>query len=476
MAQTLAPHVAHRTPDPRRWKALTLLSVAQFMLILDVTVVQVALPSMGVDLSLGRQALTWVVTTYTLAFGGLMLFGGRLADLFGARRILLVGLALFTLASLGATFAPDGVTLIAGRAAQGVGAALLSPAALAIVSTTFVGPERHKALGVWAGIGGMGAAIGVLLGGLLTAGPGWEWVFGINVPVGIVVFALLLRVVPANRVAAARTGVDLPGAIAVTAAVSALIYGLVTAGDSGWDSPQTLIPLGAGLVLVGVFAAIERTSAAPLMRVQMLTRRPVLAGAFLMLVATGLLIAFFFLGSLYLQQARGFGPLKTGLMFLPAAVAIGAGAHLGGRLIGRIGARPVAAGGLLISAGGAFLLTQIGVTGTAYATFLPGLAVAAFGVGPVFVAATTSALAHVKHHEAGLASGVVNTFHELGGAVGVAVASTIAAVSIGSTIPQAVGFVDAYAVSTVVAIVAAGIAVGLVPPGKAVITGGPHVH
>ncbi|MFE0516087.1 MFS transporter, partial [Streptomyces sp. NPDC058964] len=335
----------HELPptDPRRWAALAVICVAQFMLILDVTVVNVALPDMAADLYLDRATLTWAVTAYTLCFGGLMLLGGRLADALGARRTLLAGLAVFTMASLVTGLADNAATLLGGRIAQGIGAALLSPAALSIVTTTFHGSERNKALGVWAALGGSGAAAGVLIGGALTDGPGWQWVFYINVPVGLAVLAALPVLVPARAPQPAR--LDIPGALLATAGTGSLIYGLVEAGDAGWGNAGTLLPVAATVVLYAGFAAVERASRAPLMDLRMFTRRPVLAGAFLMLIATALLIAYFFLGSVYLQHVRGLSPLKTGLLFLPVAVATGLGAHLASRLVGRVGSRRGARGG-----------------------------------------------------------------------------------------------------------------------------------
>ncbi|MEU3253403.1 MFS transporter [Streptomyces sp. NPDC006997] len=459
-------------PDPRRWAALALLCVAQFMLILDVTVINVALPDMAVDLELGRTTLTWAVTAYTLCFGGLMLLGGRLADALGARRTLLAGLAVFTAASLVTGLAQDAPALLGGRIAQGVGAALLSPAALSLVTTAFHGAERTRALGVWAALGGSGAAAGVLLGGALTEGPGWRWVFYVNVPVGLAVLVALPALVPARPPRPAR--LDLPGALLVTSGTAALIYGLVEAGDSGWTGSGTLLPLASAVVLYAVFGAVERTSRAPLMDLRMFTRRPVQAGAFLMLVATALLIAFFFLGSVYLQHARGFGPLETGLVFLPVAVATGLGAHLGSRLVGTLGSRPTAVAGLLVAAAGCAPLTRLSDTGSVYAVLLPGFAVASLGIGAVFVTATTTALALVDHQEAGLASGVVNTFHEVGGSIGVAVVSTVAATGIERGTVG--GFTDAFTLCAVAAAVAAVLSLALVPRGKPQPTGGPHAH
>ncbi|MBC7269021.1 MAG: MFS transporter [Streptomyces sp.] len=465
-------HHAPPPPDPRRWAALALICVAQFMLILDVTVINVALPDMAADLDLGRTTLTWAVTAYTLCFGGLMLLGGRLADALGARRTLLTGLAVFTVASLVTGLAQGAPALLGGRIAQGVGAALLSPAALSLVTTTFHGAERTKALGVWATLGGSGAAAGVLLGGALTEGPGWRWVFYVNVPVGLAVLAALPALLPARAPRPAR--LDLPGALLVTAGTAALIYGLVEAGDSGWSGPGALLPLLAAVVLYALFGAVERASRAPLMDLRMFTRRPVQAGAFLMLVATALLIAFFFLGSMYLQHARGLGPLETGLVFLPVAVATGLGAHLGSRLVGTLGSRPTAVAGLLLAAAGCAPLTRLSDTGNVYAVLLPGFAVASLGIGAVFVTATTTALAMVDHHEAGLASGVVNTFHEVGGSIGVAVVSTVAATGIeGGAVG---GFTDAFTLCAVTAAVGAVLSLAVVPKGKPRPTGGPHVH
>jgi EmrB/QacA subfamily drug resistance transporter len=447
----------------RRWLMLTLLAFAQFMLIVDITVVQVALPSIGADLALGREALTWVVTTYTLVFGGLMILGGRLADVIGARRTLLTGLAVFTSASLVCGLATSGGVLIGARAAQGVGAALLSPAALAVITTSFHGNDRSRALGVWAAIGGAGAAAGVLLSGLLTSGPGWQWVFWVNVPVGVVVLALIPGLVRPDGTAA-RQSVDVPGALAVTAATALLIYGVVHAGDAGWGSPVTFGALLAAVVGYAVFVGIESRVATPLMRPQTLARRPVVSGTLLMLVATGLMLGLFFLTSLYLQHVRGLDALATGLLFLPVALAITAGAQLGAHLVGRIGGRAVAVGGLLLTALGAAVLTQAPAVDGVLAAVLPGFVLAAFGIGPVFVAATTTTLANVPPDEAGVASGVVNTFHELGGSIGVALVSTVAAASIAGSGTS--GFTSGYVVCAIVAAVAAAVALALVPAGK----------
>ncbi|MEV0200376.1 MFS transporter [Nonomuraea sp. NPDC050691] len=464
----VAPAHPHGTRAGGGWAALALLCLAQFMLIVDITVVQVALPSIGADLSLGREALTWVVTTYTLCFGGLMVLGGRLADALGARRTLLAGLAVFTLASLVAGVAANGATLIAGRGLQGVGAALMSPSALAIITSAFHGERRGRALGVWAAIGGSGAAAGVLLGGLLTAGPGWTWVFYVNVPIGVLVIAALPAVVPAPAWAAhaGRAGIDLPGAAAVTLATGLLIYGLVGAGDAGWASVRTLLPLAGSAVLYTVFVLVERNAQEPLMRIATLTRRPVLSGVFVMLMATGLMLGLFFLSSLYLQHVLRMSALETGLLFLPVAVAITAGAQLGAHLIGRIGGRPVAVAAFALTALGTWLMTRIDPGASAYTTLLPGFVVAALGIGPAFVTATTTTMANVPPGEAGVASGVVNTFHELGGSIGVAVVSSVAAAGLAPGATGIGGFTDALTMCAVAAVAAAVVSLGLVPGGR----------
>ena len=468
------PREAQESADPRRWKALAVVALAQFMLILDLTVVNVALPDLGADLGLSRTAFTWTVSAYVLFFGGLLLLGGRLADIFGTRPIILTGLVIFTLASLATGLAQNETVLLGGRVGQGVGAALLSPAALATITSIFHGVERNKALSIWASLGGVGFTAGVLIGGILTAGPGWRWVFFINVPVGIVLLATIPAVVPPRHPdRAARLHVL--GAVTVTAATGSFIYGLINAGDAGWADLGTLLPIAAAIVLYGVFVVVERTVRTPLMRLNLLARRPIATGAFLMLVAAGVLIAGLFLGSQYLQHLRGLSALETGLFFLPAALALMIGAIAAGRLVGTIGTRPVAVVALALVAIGNGLLIGLSADGNVYAEALPGVTVFALGGGPLFVCATTSALGRISLHEAGLVSGIVNTFNQLGAAICVAVASTVAAAGLTST-PSIDGFTDAFTVFTVVAAVAAMLSLRLVPSGKPQMTGAPHAH
>jgi EmrB/QacA subfamily drug resistance transporter len=468
------PREPQASADPRRWKALAAIALAQFMLILDLTVVNVALPDLGTDLGLSRTAFTWAVSVYGLVFGGLLLLGGRFADMFGTRPIILTGLLIFTLASLLTGLAQNETLLMAGRIGQGAGAALLSPAALAAITSVFHGEERNKALSVWASLGGLGFTAGVLIGGLLTSGPGWRWVFFINVPVGIVLLATIRALAP-QRHPDRPTRLDVLGAVTVTAATGLFIYGLINAGDAGWPDLGTLLPIAAAIVLYGVFIVVERSVRTPLMRLNLLSRRPVATGAFLMLIAAGVTIADLFLGSQYLQHLRGRSALETGLFFLPPALALMIGAIAAGRLVGTIGTRPVAVVALALVAIGNALLIGLSADGNVYVEALPGVVVFALGGGPLFVCATTSALGRAGLHEAGLVSGVVQTFNQLGAAICVAVASTVAAAGLTDT-PSIEGFTDAFTVFTVVTAVAAVLALLLVPSGKPQMTGAPHAH
>jgi EmrB/QacA subfamily drug resistance transporter len=443
------------------------------MLVLDVTVVNVALPDISAALHLDRDTIPWVMTAYTLAFGGLMLLGGRIADIVGPRRIMLTGLTIFTSSSLLCALAANAPTLLAGRAAQGVGAALFSPAALALVTATFSGPSRARALAVWGTLSAAGTALGVTIGGVLTTTLGWEWIFAINIPIGVTILLSLPFLVPATapgqhtaapdqHTAApdrpARS-LDIPGALLVTAGTGAVIYGLVNAGSYGWTATSTLLALTAGLVLWVAFALTERAVRVPLLRIGLLRERPTAAGAFLMLVATALMVGEFFIGSFDLQRAHGLSAVAVGLAFLPVGLAVGAGAHLGGRLLTRISARFVAAAGLTVAAAGQGIAAASGPA----ALLVAGLAVAALGTGAIFVTAFTAALASADPAMAGLRSAIVNTFHELGGAFGVAVLSTVVGAALAAAAPAAGDFAPAFAVGAAIGLAAAGIALVLVP-------------
>ncbi|MFF2185130.1 MFS transporter [Streptomyces sp. NPDC058155] len=457
MTESVASTQETHGPDPRRWKILGLVGIAQLMLILDVTVVAIALPHMGAELGLGRETLTWVVSGYTLTFGGLLLLGGRAVDLFGARRLALLGLLLFATASLVAGLATSGPMLLGGRVAQGLAAAILSPAALSLVVTLFEGDERNKALGIWSALGGTGAALGVLLGGLLTAGPGWPWVFFINIPVGVVVLLTLRVQLPPQPRPAVRGRLDIPGAVLVTAATGTLTYGLIRAGDQGWATLTTAAFLVVAAVLYVAFVARQRLAASPLMDVKLLIRRPVAAGTLLILVATALMIMVFFLGTFYLQDYREYGALTTGLLFLPVALSTMAGASAAGRIIGRTGPRTLGVLGLLLAAAGMVVPALWGGT----TAMVIGVAVAAAGTGVVFVVASATALGQIEPHEAGLASGIVSTFHEFGASLGAAVVSSMAAASIAGT--DAAGFSRGFTTGAVVATAAALLAFFITP-------------
>ncbi|GAA1628170.1 DHA2 family efflux MFS transporter permease subunit [Nonomuraea maheshkhaliensis] len=447
-------------PHPARWRILGFLGVAQLMLILDVTVVAIALPHIETDLGLGREALTWTVSAYTLTFGGLMLLGGRITDLVGAKRVVLAGLLLFSIASLVTGLAGSAGVLLGGRVTQGVGAALLSPSALSLVVSLFDGQERNKALGVWSALGGGGAALGVLLGGLLTAGPGWPWVFYVNVPIGLVIAVVLAVLLPAQPSAsAARPRLDVLGAMLVTASSASLIYALIAAGERGWLTALTGWLVLAAAVGYVLFVLWQRRARSPLMDVRLLARRPVATGSFLIVMATALMIAMFFLGTFYFQHALGYGPLQAGLLFLPVALATMLGANLTGRMLGRWGGRGLAVAGLTVAALG----MAVPAVSMNTVTVVAGVAVAAAGAGAMFVIASATALGQVAPYEAGIASGIVSTFHEFGASIGAAVVSSVAAASLAGT--TLTGFTHGFTVAAVAAAVGA-VAAALMTPGR----------
>ncbi len=449
-------------PDARRWWTLALLGAAQFMLVIDVTVVNVALPSIGRDLALDRAALTWVATAYTLLFGSLLLLGGRLADTFGRRRVFLIGLGIFTVASATSGLASDGTVLVLSRTVQGIGAALLSPAALSIITTTFEGPDRNRALSVWAALGGSGAAFGVVLGGALTTGPGWQWIFFVNVPVGVLVAVSVSRLVAVMAPPPRAAGVDLLGASTIAPAIGLMLYALIGAGDAGWTSLATLGPIGIAVILAGVFVWRERVARAPLVRLGMLADRT-LSGALVVIVsASALLAGAFFLDSLYLQRVIGLTALETGLVFVPVALALIAGSQVASHLLGHAGGRTLSVVGLIVVGAGLAMLARVPVQGDVLVDVMPGFVVAALGIGATLVAAMTTAFTRVASEDSGLASGLVNTSHELGFAVGVAIVSSIGGASLAGGLGID-GFQAAFLAGVVVAAVAAGASLVLLP-------------
>ena len=456
---------------PSKWLALALLAAAQFVVILDASIVNVALPSIGADLNFSQENLSWVVNAYVLVFGGFLLLGGRMADLLGRRRLFMIGLVVFPLASLAGGLAQSEAQLIIARAVQGLGGALLSPAALSLVTVLFEeGAERNKAMGVWGAVAGSGGAVGVLLGGMLTEWAGWEWVLFVNVPVGIAAAALAPRLLPESRNEGHRH-FDFAGAISITAGLSLLVYTLVDAESAGWGSAQTL-GLGAlALGLIASFYFIERRSKAPLMPFPGIFRMRTITGINVsaVLIAAALFSMFFFI-SLYMQQVLGFSALEAGLAYLPLAVGIiiTAGATAG--LVTRFGFKPVLVSGLIVTAGGLVWFTQVDADGSYVGDILFPSIVAAIGLGLAFVSMTVAAVSGVEAHEAGLASGLINTSQQIGGALGLAILATIAntrtanAFETGASTPTALteGFQSAFMVGAGFAIAGAILAMILV--------------
>ena len=451
--------------DRRPWAILVLICVAQFMVILDVTVVNVALPSIRSALRFAPQDLQWVVTAYVLMTGGFLLLGGRMADLIGRRRVFLTGLVVFTGASFASGLAPTAAALIASRAAQGLGAALLSPAALSIIVTTYTGTRRTTALSVWGAIGGGGAAAGVLLGGMLTTWFSWRSVFFINVPVGLVAAAFSLRLVPAARATArSLSELDLPGALAVVSGLVVLAYTIEGTTTHSWGSARTLGLLAISGGLLAAFAAIERGAQRPLVPTAIWRVRSLISSATVMLGTTGILVGTFFLNSLFLQNILGASALATGLAFLPLVIVIGIASHAGRRLLTRVGARIVVVGGLALIAGGDLLLAGAR-TNAAYATdLLPGFILLGFGVGLSFVAISVTAMTEIQAERAGLASGLMTTAHELGAASGVAIFSAVSLGAPATATAFAHGYGKGALAGALIAAVLALIAVVAVPP------------
>jgi EmrB/QacA subfamily drug resistance transporter len=410
------------------WVVLVLICLAQFMVVLDATIVNVALPSIQKDLHLTEGNLQWIVNAYTLVFGGFLLLGGRLGDLLGRKRLFLIGLVVFTGASLLDGLATSEGMLIGARALQGLGAALISPAALSIISTTFAeGKERARALGVWAAIAIGGSAVGLILGGVLTQYFSWPWIFFVNVPVGVAAFFLSLRLVPESRDALARQSYDVAGAVTVTGGLMALVYAIVDAQSAGWGSAKTLGFFALAAVLLASFVVIELRAKSPLVRLSIFRIRSLLTANVAMFLAMSGMFAMFFFNTLYIQRVLGFGPLKAGLAFLPFTAGIMISAGIASQFAPRLGVRPVAVVGMLLTAGGLVLLTQLPVHGSYAANVLPSIVLSSLGMGAVFMPLTLIATTGLENADQGLASGLFNTSQQVGGALGLAVLSTLAA-------------------------------------------------
>jgi len=415
-------------PHIHRWRAFAVLAVSFFMTVVDLTIVNVALPTIGRDLHFSESNLQWVVTAYGITFGGFLLLGGRAADLLGRRRILMLGLAVFTAASLGAGLARNDAVLVALRGVQGFGAALVLPAALSIVMNMFAeGAERNKALGLWGGIGAAGATFGVLTGGLLTRYAGWEYIFFLNVPVGAAALLLAPRIVPESRLAGARRRFDPLGAVTVTGALLLLVYTISKAPQAGWGSARTVTLLAVSAALLLAFLVIEARAAAPLVPLRIFRLRTVAVANAVGLLLGGSFFGFIFIGTLYMQQVLGYSALRTGTAWLAATITSVALAGLSQWLVTRISAGPVMALGMALIAGGIVWATQVPVGGHYWSALAGPFFVTGAGTAFAFIPISIAGLTGVAGPEAGLASGLLNTSQQLGGAIGVALASTVAA-------------------------------------------------
>jgi EmrB/QacA subfamily drug resistance transporter len=426
------PSASSSTPaalSPRaKNTALALLAMTQFVVVIDASIVNVALPTIGSHLHFSRTDLSWVVNAYTLTFGGFLMLGGRMADLLGRRRMFTIGLVLFSLASLAGGIAQSEGWLLAARAVQGMGAAIVSPAALSILVTTFAdGAERNRALGVWGAVAGAGGAAGVLLGGILTSGLSWRWVFFVNVPIGIAAAALAPRILVESRAHDEARSFDIPGGIAITAGLSLLVYAIIDTVNDGWGSTATLLRLAGAVVLLTAFLIIEARERHPLMPFSIFRLRT-LRGANVVGLLIGMsLFSMFFFISLYLQDVLHYSPIKTGISYLPLAIGIIISAGVAAQLMTRFGFKTPLIAGLISIAGGLIWFARVPAVGGGFAADVLGPSLlAAVGLGFAFVSVTTAAVAGTEPREAGLASGLINTSQQVGGALGLAILATVA--------------------------------------------------
>jgi EmrB/QacA subfamily drug resistance transporter len=427
MSAPAAPRPTVHGHEVNPWLVLVLVCMAQFMVILDATIVNVALPSIQSDLDMSDSDLQWIVNAYALIFGGFLLLGGRAGDLVGRKRIFLVGLVIFTVASLLNALSVNAEMLIICRGLQGLGAALVAPAALSIITTTFAeGAERAKAMSVWAAIAVGGGAVGLVLGGVLVDYLSWPWIFYVNVPVGIAVFVAALREVPESKDERAHKAFDLAGAATVTAGLVILVYAIVKAQEKGWGSAHTLIVGGIALALLAIFLLIERRSIEPLVRLSIFRVRTVRAANVAMFFVAAGLFAMFFFNTLYVQRVLGYSPLEAGLAFLPFTAGIIIGAGLSQGLVAKVGARELPLIGMGLAIVGMLLFTRLQPGGEYVSDLLPGIMLASVGMGLTFVPVTLIATSGIPDADAGLASGLYNTSQQIGGALGLAILSTLA--------------------------------------------------
>jgi EmrB/QacA subfamily drug resistance transporter len=414
-------------PDPRRWQALAIVCVAFFMTVLDVSIVNVALPSIGDSLHFSPTGLQWVITAYAITFGGFLLLGGRAGDILGRKRMFMVGVLIFTIASLVCGLATTTGVLIAARAVQGFGAAIVSPATLSIITTTFEeGPERNNALGIWGAMGGSGAAAGVLFGGILVKYLGWEWIFFVNVPVGALVLALTPGIVRESRAPDVGRNFDVVGASSVTGGIALLVYAISKAPVDGWGDTTTIVLLIAAAALIVFFVVWETRTRNPLMPLSIFRIRTLAGANVVSLLLGASIFADFFLLTQYVQYVLGYSPLKTGITFLATAGTVVLVAGLSQWLCTRIGVKPVLVTGMLLNTIALVWYTQIPVDGTYAHDLLGGYLLFGFGLAFAFIPVSIAALAGVGPREAGLASGILNTGQQVGGAIGVAIATSVA--------------------------------------------------
>ncbi|MCW2962555.1 MAG: drug resistance transporter, EmrB/QacA subfamily [Thermoleophilia bacterium] len=410
-----------------RWWILAIVCLAQFMVVLDATIVNVAMPRIQDGLNLTQANLQWVINSYTLVFGGFLLLGGRAADLLGRKRLFIAGVVVFTVASLVNGLATNGEMLIIARGFQGLGGALVSPAALSIILASFAeGPDRTKALGVWGAIAAGGSAFGLLLGGVLTEQLSWEWIFFVNVPIGAATILAAMRIVPESRGEAEHRSFDIGGAVTVTAGLISLVYAIVYASEHGFTSDRTIGFGIAALILLTTFVLIELRHKAPLVRLDIFKMRSLAIANVMMLFVLAGMFGLFFFSSLYVQRVLGYEPLQAGLAFLPVTLAIIVASGLSIALMPKIGVKVVTTIGLVLTAVGLLMWTQMGVDSTYVANVLPAIVVFALGMGMVFVPATLIATTGVSEADSGLASGIFNTSQQIGGALGLAILSTVA--------------------------------------------------
>ena len=448
---------------------LAVVCVAQFMVVLDISIVNVALPDMKHDLHMSQNGLAWVLNAYTLTFAGFLLLGGRAADIWGRRRLFLIGVTLFSAMSLLGGLAQSGTELIIARGLQGLGGAVLAPATLTILTATFTDPRaRTRALGIWSAVAGAGGATGVLAGGVLTDLLSWRWILFINVPIGVLVFIVARFAVQESRAEGERPTLDWTGALTVTGGLVALVYAIVSTDTHSWASPSVISYLVIGTVLIIAFLFVESRHRHPLVPLRLFRSRGLTGANLIMVLIGSVMFSLFFFLSQYLQDVKGYSPLRTGVAFLPMPLAIIIGTQLSSRLVARLGSRTLLVAGPLISAAGLLLLSRVDAGSSYLAIGIPG-AIITFGVGMSFVPVTLSAVGGVDLRDAGLASGLINTTRQIGGSLGLAVLLTIAAsrshalAGAGAAAAETGGYTRAWAISAVFLVVAAVIALTVLP-------------